>query len=84
MIPCGSLTWKTFQACWSKAAHRRSRFLHADLVDTLLLYRAPILIGGGRQAIGDIGLPSLDAAWPLAPHRQAHVRKGCNGGLREG
>jgi len=34
-------------------------FLAADLVDRLLLYRAPILIGGGRPALGEIGLPSL-------------------------
>ena len=31
-------------------------FLAADLVDRLLLYRAPILIGGGKPALGDIGL----------------------------
>lgn len=37
-------------------------FLAADLVDRLLLYRAPILIGGGRPAIGDIGLASLAEA----------------------
>jgi diaminohydroxyphosphoribosylaminopyrimidine deaminase/5-amino-6-(5-phosphoribosylamino)uracil reductase len=34
-------------------------FLRADLVDRLLLYRAPILIGAGRPAIDDIGLDSL-------------------------
>lgn len=34
-------------------------FLHADLVDRLLLYRAPILIGDGRPALGDIGLDAL-------------------------
>jgi len=47
-------------------------FLAADLVDMLLLYRAPILIGGGRPAIGDIGLASLDAAhgrWRLVDAR---------------
>ena len=37
-------------------------FLKADLVDRLLLYRAPIIIGGGLQGIGDIGLGSLDVA----------------------
>jgi diaminohydroxyphosphoribosylaminopyrimidine deaminase/5-amino-6-(5-phosphoribosylamino)uracil reductase len=37
-------------------------FLRADLVDRLLLYRAPILIGDGRPAIGDIGLADLAAA----------------------
>ncbi len=37
-------------------------FLKADLVDRLLLYRAPIIIGGGLQGVGDIGLGSLDVA----------------------
>jgi diaminohydroxyphosphoribosylaminopyrimidine deaminase/5-amino-6-(5-phosphoribosylamino)uracil reductase len=48
-------------------------FLAADLVDRLLLYRAPILIGGGRPAIGDLGLTDLSAAhgrWRLADRRQ--------------
>jgi diaminohydroxyphosphoribosylaminopyrimidine deaminase / 5-amino-6-(5-phosphoribosylamino)uracil reductase len=47
-------------------------FLRADLVDRLLLYRAPILIGEGKAAIGDIGLCDLDAAhgrWQLADAR---------------
>jgi diaminohydroxyphosphoribosylaminopyrimidine deaminase/5-amino-6-(5-phosphoribosylamino)uracil reductase len=34
-------------------------FLAADLVDRLTIYRAPILIGAGKAAIGDIGLDSL-------------------------
>lgn len=48
-------------------------FLGADLVDRLLLYRAPILIGGGLPALGDIGLASLADAhgrWRLADARQ--------------
>jgi diaminohydroxyphosphoribosylaminopyrimidine deaminase/5-amino-6-(5-phosphoribosylamino)uracil reductase len=36
-------------------------FLRADLVDRLLLYRAPIIIGGGRT-LGDIGLGDLAEA----------------------
>jgi diaminohydroxyphosphoribosylaminopyrimidine deaminase / 5-amino-6-(5-phosphoribosylamino)uracil reductase len=36
-----------------------SSFLAADLVDRLLIYRAPILIGGGKPALGDIGLTLL-------------------------
>lgn len=47
-------------------------FLAADIVDRLLLYRAPILIGPGRPALGDIGLSSLDQArgrWQLADTR---------------
>ena len=49
-----------------------SAFLAADRVDRLLLYRAPILIGGGRAALGDIGLTDLADAhgrWRLADSR---------------
>lgn len=48
-------------------------FLAQDLVDRLLLYRAPILIGGGRPALGDIGLDKLAEAhgrWRLTDRRQ--------------
>ena len=53
-------------------AQTAASFLRADLVDRLLLYRAPIIIGGGWPAIGDIGLPALDAAhgrWRLVDRR---------------
>jgi diaminohydroxyphosphoribosylaminopyrimidine deaminase/5-amino-6-(5-phosphoribosylamino)uracil reductase len=43
-------------------AQAAASFLKADLVDRLLLYRAPIVIGGGLSAIGDFGLESLDRA----------------------
>ncbi len=49
-----------------------SAFLAADLVDRLLLYRAPIMIGGGTPALRDIGLDSLAEAhgrWRLADAR---------------
>ena len=48
-------------------------FLTAGLVDRLLIYRAPIVIGGGRPCIGDIGLASLERAhgqWRLADQRR--------------
>lgn len=48
-------------------------FLAAGLVDRLILYRAPILIGAGRPALGDIGLPALTDAhdrWRLIDARQ--------------
>ncbi|MBX7526048.1 bifunctional diaminohydroxyphosphoribosylaminopyrimidine deaminase/5-amino-6-(5-phosphoribosylamino)uracil reductase RibD [Qipengyuania vesicularis] len=48
-------------------------FLQADLVDRLEIYRAPILIGAGQSALGDIGLGSLAEAhgrWALAEIRQ--------------
>ena len=46
-----------------------SAFLAADLVDRLLIYRAPILIGEGKSALGYIGLTQLAEAhrrWRLA------------------
>ena len=49
-----------------------SAFLAADRVDRLLLYRAPILIGGGIPALGDIGLTDLADAhgrWRLTDSR---------------
>ena len=49
-----------------------SAFLAADRVDRLLLYRAPILIGGGKPALGDIGLTDLAEAhgrWRLSDSR---------------
>ena len=48
-------------------------FLRADLVDRLLLYRAPIIIGGGLAGIGDIGLTDLGGAhqrWTLTDERR--------------
>jgi diaminohydroxyphosphoribosylaminopyrimidine deaminase / 5-amino-6-(5-phosphoribosylamino)uracil reductase len=47
-------------------------FLAADRVDRLMLYRAPILIGAGRPAVGDIGLDRLTEAhdrWALVEQR---------------
>ena len=54
-------------------ANTAASFIAADLVDRIELYRAPILIGGGRQALGDIGLTDLGGAhgrWQLAERRQ--------------
>ena len=54
-------------------AQTAAAFLAADLVDRLLLYRAPILIGGGKAALGDIGLTDLGTAhgrWRLHDARQ--------------
>ncbi|WP_435203345.1 bifunctional diaminohydroxyphosphoribosylaminopyrimidine deaminase/5-amino-6-(5-phosphoribosylamino)uracil reductase RibD [Qipengyuania sp. 902] len=48
-------------------------FIAEDLVDRIELYRAPIMIGSGKHALGDIGLASLDRAhgrWTLVEQRQ--------------
>ena len=53
-----------------------SAFLAADLVDRLMLYRAPILIGAGLAALGDIGLSTLGEAhrrWVLEDARNFGV-----------
>lgn len=53
-----------------------SAFLAADLVDRLLIYRAPILIGEGVSALGDIGLASLEGAhgrWRLHDSRMLGI-----------
>ncbi|WP_314372125.1 bifunctional diaminohydroxyphosphoribosylaminopyrimidine deaminase/5-amino-6-(5-phosphoribosylamino)uracil reductase RibD [Sphingomonas paucimobilis] len=57
-------------------AQTASAFLAADLVDRLLLYRAPILIGEGRAVLGDIGLTALADAhgcWRLRDSRMLGI-----------
>lgn len=54
-------------------AKTAAAFLRADLVDRLLIYRAPIVVGGGMAAISDIGLGNLAAAhgrWLFCERRQ--------------
>ncbi len=54
-------------------AKTATSFLQAGLVDRLLFYRAPIIIGGGLPGIGDIGLEKLGDAhgqWRLSEQRQ--------------
>ena len=56
-------------------AQTAASFLKADLVDRLLLYTAPILIGG-KPALGDIGLTDLTSAhgrWDLTDSRMLGV-----------
>jgi diaminohydroxyphosphoribosylaminopyrimidine deaminase/5-amino-6-(5-phosphoribosylamino)uracil reductase len=48
-------------------------FIAADLVDELHLYRAPILIGDGKRALGPMGLADLahsHGRWQQSEHRQ--------------
>ena len=54
-------------------ANIAASFLRADLVDRLEIYRAPIVIGNGYAAVGDIGLGALADAhgrWALEERRQ--------------
>lgn len=53
-------------------AQTAAAFLRAGLVDRLLLYRAPILIGAGRHGVADLGLAALADAhgrWQLSDRR---------------
>jgi diaminohydroxyphosphoribosylaminopyrimidine deaminase/5-amino-6-(5-phosphoribosylamino)uracil reductase len=53
-----------------------SAFLTADLVDRMLIYRAPILIGEGKSSIGYIGLTDLALAhrrWQLVEERMLGI-----------
>lgn len=54
-------------------ASAAAAFVKADLVDRLLLYRAPILLGGGKSALADTGLDQLSGAhgqWQRSDTRQ--------------
>jgi diaminohydroxyphosphoribosylaminopyrimidine deaminase/5-amino-6-(5-phosphoribosylamino)uracil reductase len=53
-------------------AETAAAFLQAGLVDRIELYRAPIILGTGKSAIGDIGLSSLSDAhgqWRMIEQR---------------
>ena len=54
-------------------AQAAAAFLAADLVDRLMIYRAPVIIGGGLPGIADIGLTALADAhgrWRIEDRRQ--------------
>jgi diaminohydroxyphosphoribosylaminopyrimidine deaminase/5-amino-6-(5-phosphoribosylamino)uracil reductase len=42
-------------------------FLRAGLVDEIVAYLAPILLGAGRNAVGDLGIDTIGAALRLEP-----------------
>ncbi len=57
-------------------AKAAASLLAADKVDRLLLYRAPILLGGGRPCLADMGLTSLGTAhgrWTHIDHRRLGI-----------
>ncbi|MXP44994.1 bifunctional diaminohydroxyphosphoribosylaminopyrimidine deaminase/5-amino-6-(5-phosphoribosylamino)uracil reductase RibD [Altererythrobacter sediminis] len=54
-------------------ARTAAAFLAADRVDTLHLYRAPIILGDGARSVADSGLTDLASAhdrWTLTDRRQ--------------
>jgi diaminohydroxyphosphoribosylaminopyrimidine deaminase/5-amino-6-(5-phosphoribosylamino)uracil reductase len=65
----GGVSWLLIEG----GARTAAAFLAADLVDRLLLYRAPLVIGGGLAAVADLGPGELAARhgrWRLADQRQ--------------
>lgn len=53
-------------------AQTAAAFVRAGLVDELLLYRAPVLLGGGKPCLGDLGLADLSGIhgqWQLEDRR---------------
>jgi len=43
-------------------------FLGAGLVDEVIAYLAPVLLGAGPTALGDLGIRTIDQALRLVPH----------------
>ena len=50
-----------------------SAFLREDLVDEVLAYVAPVLLGGDRLALHDIGVPTIAAARRLEVDSVEHL-----------
>jgi diaminohydroxyphosphoribosylaminopyrimidine deaminase/5-amino-6-(5-phosphoribosylamino)uracil reductase len=45
-----------------------AEFLRAGLVDEVIAYLAPALLGSGATAVGDLGIQTIDQALRLTPH----------------
>ncbi len=49
-------------------------FLAAGLVDEVVAYVAPMLLGSGRSAVGDLGISTVTASAAPAGHRRDRAR----------
>ncbi|WBU36837.1 bifunctional diaminohydroxyphosphoribosylaminopyrimidine deaminase/5-amino-6-(5-phosphoribosylamino)uracil reductase RibD [Homoserinibacter sp. YIM 151385] len=50
-----------------------SAFLAAGLADELVVYLAPVLLGGGRLALGELGIPTISDALHLEVRAIEHL-----------
>jgi diaminohydroxyphosphoribosylaminopyrimidine deaminase/5-amino-6-(5-phosphoribosylamino)uracil reductase len=48
-------------------------FVGAGLVDEVIAYLAPALLGAGSPALGDLGIRSMDKALRLTPHEVTSI-----------
>ena len=67
----------TSTTCWSRADRRpRRRSSAEDLVDRILIYRAPIIVGEGKSSFGYVGLDAIADAhgrWRLVDEQRLGV-----------
>jgi diaminohydroxyphosphoribosylaminopyrimidine deaminase / 5-amino-6-(5-phosphoribosylamino)uracil reductase len=57
-------------------------FLRAGLVDEVVAYVAPVLLGAGTSAVGDLGIGSVSGALPLDLHDVAVLGDGPDANVR--
>ena len=67
----------TSTTCWSRADRRpRPPSSAEDLVDRILIYRAPIIVGEGKSSFGYVGLDAIADAhgrWHLVDEQRLGV-----------
>ena len=67
----------TSTTCWSRADRRpRPPSSTEDLVDRILIYRAPIIVGEGKSSFGYVGLDAIADAhgrWRLVDEQRLGV-----------
>ncbi len=57
-------------------------FLRAGLVDEVVAYLAPMLLGAGRSAVGDLGVSTIADAWRLDPTDVTVLGEGAEANVR--